>query len=393
MISESQERMVAVVAPDGSRRSRRSARAGSSPCTAIGEVTDTRRAARALRRRGRRRDPGRAPDRRVPALRGRARAAAARAGARRSRPRASAARAARLAERRSRVVYGRYDHLVGSRTVRRPGLDAAVLRLRPSLRGLARLARRAAAGSARSTRAPAARSPCSRRRATSRAPAASRSALTDCLNFGNPEKPRDRAGSSPRRSRAWRSPARRSASRSSPATSRSTTRPTGARSTRRPWSAASGSSPTSAACRARWRRGRRRSTSRTASPVSLAGSETQARWGEVGGSPAELDLEAEAALIRLLWRAAPRVLARARRRRGRPRCRARRGGDRTRASVPSSSSTRTTRRALRRGRRPGDPRRRAELPGAAGAGSATVGGNAILGSEVTALRAAWEALA
>src|SRR5207244_4445741 len=39
---------------------------------------------------------------------------------------------------RSRAwIYERYDHLVGSRTVRRPGLDAGVLRLRPSLRGLA----------------------------------------------------------------------------------------------------------------------------------------------------------------------------------------------------------------------------------------------------------------
>ena len=39
---------------------------------------------------------------------------------------------------RSRAwIYRRYDHLVGSRTVRRPGLDAAVLRLRPSFRGLA----------------------------------------------------------------------------------------------------------------------------------------------------------------------------------------------------------------------------------------------------------------
>ena len=34
-------------------------------------------------------------------------------------------------------VYRRYDQLVQSRTVRRPGLDAAVLRLRPSWRGLA----------------------------------------------------------------------------------------------------------------------------------------------------------------------------------------------------------------------------------------------------------------
>jgi phosphoribosylformylglycinamidine synthase len=36
-----------------------------------------------------------------------------------------------------RDVIEQYDHLVGSRTVRRPGLDAAVLRLRPSMRGLA----------------------------------------------------------------------------------------------------------------------------------------------------------------------------------------------------------------------------------------------------------------
>ena len=38
-------------------------------------------------------------------------------------------------------IFEQYDHLVGSRTVRRPGLDAAVLRL-DGTRGLARLARR-----------------------------------------------------------------------------------------------------------------------------------------------------------------------------------------------------------------------------------------------------------
>jgi phosphoribosylformylglycinamidine synthase len=36
--------------------------------------------------------------------------------------------------------------------------------------------------------------------------------------------------------------------------------------------------------------------------MSLAGSEYQARFGETGGNPAELDLEAEAALIRFLWK-------------------------------------------------------------------------------------------
>ena len=42
-----------------------------------------------------------------------------------------------------------------------------------------------------------------------------------------------------------------------------------------------------------------------ASVIALAGSELQARYGEVGGSPPRLDLEAEARLVSLLWRAAP----------------------------------------------------------------------------------------
>jgi len=42
-----------------------------------------------------------------------------------------------------------------------------------------------------------------------------------------------------------------------------------------------------------------------ASPPSLPGSEYQARFGEVGGSPGPLDLEAEACLVSFLWRAAP----------------------------------------------------------------------------------------
>jgi phosphoribosylformylglycinamidine synthase len=42
-----------------------------------------------------------------------------------------------------------------------------------------------------------------------------------------------------------------------------------------------------------------------ASPVAFAGSEYQARFGEVGGRPARLDLAAEASLVEFLWRAAP----------------------------------------------------------------------------------------
>jgi phosphoribosylformylglycinamidine synthase len=42
-----------------------------------------------------------------------------------------------------------------------------------------------------------------------------------------------------------------------------------------------------------------------ASPVSIAGSEYQARYGTVGGRPARLELAAEAALVEFLWRVAP----------------------------------------------------------------------------------------
>ena len=85
-------------------------------------------------------------------------------------------------------IYERYDHLVGSRTVRRPGLDAAVLRLRPSLRGLAvsldgagrvvRLDPRA--GGAVAVLEAARNVACAGGRPL---------AITNCLNFGNPEKP------------------------------------------------------------------------------------------------------------------------------------------------------------------------------------------------------------
>ncbi|HEX5246273.1 MAG TPA: AIR synthase related protein, partial [Gaiellaceae bacterium] len=83
-------------------------------------------------------------------------------------------------------VYEQYDQLVGSRTVRRPGFDAAVLRLRPSMRGLAVSLQgprpgetdpfaagvQAVLGAARNV-ACAGGEPIG---------------LTDCLNFGNPEK-------------------------------------------------------------------------------------------------------------------------------------------------------------------------------------------------------------
>ena len=89
---------------------------------------------------------------------------------------------------RSRApVYRRYDHLVGSRTVRRPGLDAAVLRLRPSLRGLA--VSLDGPGSVATLDPRAGGSLAVLEAARNVACAGGRPlAVTDCLNFGNPEK-------------------------------------------------------------------------------------------------------------------------------------------------------------------------------------------------------------
>ena len=85
-------------------------------------------------------------------------------------------------------IFRRYDHLVGSRTVRRPGFDAAVLRLRPSHRGVAVAldgAGRVAyldprVGGMQAVLEAARNVACAGGRPF---------ALTDCLNFGNPEKP------------------------------------------------------------------------------------------------------------------------------------------------------------------------------------------------------------
>jgi phosphoribosylformylglycinamidine synthase subunit PurL len=84
-------------------------------------------------------------------------------------------------------IYEQYDQLVLSRTVRRPGLDAAVLQLRPSWRGLAvsldgpPLGCREPLEAGRAAVLDAARNvACA---------GGEPLALTDCLNFGNPEKP------------------------------------------------------------------------------------------------------------------------------------------------------------------------------------------------------------
>jgi phosphoribosylformylglycinamidine synthase II len=84
-------------------------------------------------------------------------------------------------------IYEQYDQLVQSRTVRRPGLGASVLRLRPSYRGLAVSLDGPRIGELDPFQAGASAVLASARKV---ACAGGRPlALTDCLNFGNPEKP------------------------------------------------------------------------------------------------------------------------------------------------------------------------------------------------------------
>jgi phosphoribosylformylglycinamidine synthase subunit PurL len=176
MISESQERMVAVVRPQMLESVQRVCRTWELPCTPIGDVTDTGE----LRAFFDGETVGAIPAEFLTD----------------ACPRYDVAREAHSLQSVSASphnntskagIYERYDQLVGSRTVRRPGLDGAVLRLRPSLRGLAvslqgpppgerdpfRAGVLAVLGSARNV-ACAGGEPIG---------------LTDCLNFGNPEKP------------------------------------------------------------------------------------------------------------------------------------------------------------------------------------------------------------
>ena len=85
-----------------------------------------------------------------------------------------------------RWIYERYDQLVGSRTVRRPGLDAAVLRL-DGQRGLAVSLDGPPVGERDPFRAGALAVLDAARNVA--CVGGEPIGLTDCLNFGNPEKP------------------------------------------------------------------------------------------------------------------------------------------------------------------------------------------------------------
>jgi phosphoribosylformylglycinamidine synthase subunit PurL len=192
MISESQERMVAVVSPESLAAVEELCDRWELDHAAIGEVTDTGELrayfdgdvvgsipAELLTDEAPRYEVAREP--RPPAQ-----AAPAPAG-----PPAQKALLELLASPnlRSRAwIYRRYDQLVGSRTIRRPGLDAGVLRLLPSHRGLAisldgsgRVARLDPhTGGALAVFEAARNVACA---------GGEPLAITDCLNFGSPEKP------------------------------------------------------------------------------------------------------------------------------------------------------------------------------------------------------------
>ena len=225
-------------------------------------------------------------------------------------PTRSASCSAATTSAAAHTVYRRYDHLVGSRTVRRPGLDAAVLRLRPGYRGLAvsldgtgRMGRLDPRTGGRLAVLEAARNVA----CTGAEPLG----LTDCLNFGNPEKGAiawelvESIEGMAEACEALRIPIVSGNVSLYNETDGRAIDPT-------PVVGCVGLLEDVREVPGAWREGDVILLA-GASPVALAGSEYQARFGEVGGRPARLDLDAEAALVEFLWRAAPHVLARTRR--------------------------------------------------------------------------------
>ena len=192
MISESQERMVAVVAPERVEQVEQVCRRWELECAVIGEVTDSGELRAFWGEELVGSIPARLLTEEAPRYRVEVRARTLEAPIRHQPVPAEASDLLALLATpnvRSRApIYERYDQLVGSRTVRRPGLDAAVLRLRPSLRGLAvsldgagRLASLDPRTGGMLVVLEAARNvACAGGRPL---------AITNCLNFGNPEKP------------------------------------------------------------------------------------------------------------------------------------------------------------------------------------------------------------
>ncbi len=200
-------------------------------------------------------------------------------------------------------VTRRYDQLVQSRTVRRPGLDAAVLRLRPSHRGLALTLD----GSGRvGSLDPFTGGATAILEAARNVACAGGAPLgfTDCLNFGNPEKPEigwELAESIEGMAQACEALALPIVSGNVSLyndTDGRSIHPT-------PVVGCVGLVPDVRRVPGAWQQGDVILLASTGAPA-LAGSELQARYGVVSGKPPTLDLEAEAALIAFVVAAAPR---------------------------------------------------------------------------------------
>ena len=199
-------------------------------------------------------------------------------------------------------VFRRYDQLVGSRTVRRPGLDAAVLRLRPSMRGLAvsldgqgRIARLDPfTGGALAVLEAARNVACV---------GGEPIGFTDCLNFGNPEK----AEIGWELAEAIDGIAAACEALGVPIVSGNVSlyNETNGRAIHpTPVVGAVGLVEDVRRVPTGWRDGDVIFAA-FASALSLAGSEYQARYGETSGTPPPLDLAAESRLVSFLWNAAP----------------------------------------------------------------------------------------
>ena len=311
MISESQERMVAAVRPGFLEAVERLCRRWELACAQIGVVTDTGELrcyhdgelladipARFLTEE--------APRYRIEARR--------RPSAAQSPPPSGPPTREALLDllaspnvRSRRFVYERYDHLVGSRTVRRPGLDAAVLRLRPSMRGLAVSLDGAGRLASLDPRAGGALAVLEAARNVACA-GGEPLAVTDCLNFGNPEKPEiawelgEAIEGIAQACEALRVPVVSGNVSLYNETDGRAIYPT-------PYVGCVGLVRDVRAVPARWREGDVVLLA-GASSLRLDGSEYQAFYGEVGGRPPELDLGAEARLVEFLWRSArPLALA------------------------------------------------------------------------------------
>jgi phosphoribosylformylglycinamidine synthase subunit PurL len=308
MISESQERMVAVVRPENTAAVEEVCRRWELEFAMIGEVTDGAQ----LRAVHEGDVVGEIPARfltdEAPRYRlqiePRAEAASAAAPALPSTHDALVQLLASPNVRSRAWIYRRYDHLVGSRTVRRPGLDAAVLRLKPSYRGLAvsldgtgrvcRLDPRT--GGALAVLEAARNVACA---------GGEPLALTDCLNFGNPEKPEI----------AWElaeaieGMAEACEALGVPVVSGNVSlynETDGRAIDPTPTVGCVGLVADVRAIPGRWREGD--AVFLAGDPeLTLDGSELQALYAEPAGRPAPLDLPAEAALVDFLWRNCARL--------------------------------------------------------------------------------------